>query len=70
MQQANQGLPVEQFPNVVPLEKIAPAHPVSVDVPDTAPPADIAEQGLHPSVAPDPDASAKPKPAPAAPHRY
>jgi penicillin-binding protein 1A len=47
MQQANQGVAVEQFPNVVPLEKIATTHPVSVDVPDTAPPADVAEQGLH-----------------------
>ncbi len=67
MQQANQGRPVEQFPNVVPLEKIAPTRPVQVDVPDTAPPADVAEQGLHAAAAAPPDTAAKPKPAPTAP---
>jgi len=39
-------VPVEEFPNVVPLEKQAGAHTIQVDVPDTAPPADAAEQGL------------------------
>jgi penicillin-binding protein 1A len=67
MQQANQGVPVEQFPNVVPLEKQATGHAVSVDVPDTAPPADIAEQGLHSGAAPNSDA-AKPKVPAVAPH--
>jgi penicillin-binding protein 1A len=67
MQQANQGVPVEQFPNVVPLEKQATGHAVSVDVPDTAPPADIAEQGLHSGAAPNSDA-AKPKAPAVAPH--
>ncbi len=38
--------PAENFENVVPLEKQAAAHPVRVDTPDTAPPADAAEQGL------------------------
>jgi len=51
MQQAMQGMPVEQFQNVVPLEKLAAEHPVQVDTPDTAPPADAAEQGLAPSAA-------------------
>ncbi|MGB9067194.1 MAG: PBP1A family penicillin-binding protein [Candidatus Acidiferrales bacterium] len=60
MQQAMQGVPVEQFQNVVPLEKQAGEHPVQVDTPDTAPPADAAEQGLAPSAAPAP---APPSPA-------
>ena len=51
MQQAMQGMPVENFPNVVPLEKLAGEHLVQVDTPDTAPPADAAEQGLAPSAA-------------------
>jgi len=46
MQQAMQGMPVEQFQNVVPLEKLAAEHQVQVDTPDTAAPADAAEQGL------------------------
>ncbi len=46
MQQAVQGTPVEEFPNVVPLEKLATGKQVQVDVADTAPPADAAEQGL------------------------
>ena len=39
-------MPVEDFQNVVPLEKQAGAHLVQVDTADTAPPADAAEQGL------------------------
>jgi len=62
MQQAMQGMPVEDFPNVVPLEKQAGAHPVQVDTPDTAPPADAAEQGLTENAAPTP--SDQPKPVP------
>jgi penicillin-binding protein 1A len=46
MQQSVQGTPVEDFPNVVPLETLARAKQVAVDTPDTAPPADAAEQGL------------------------
>jgi penicillin-binding protein 1A len=46
MQGAMQGMPVEDFQNVVPLEKQAAAHLVQVDTPDAAPPADAAEQGL------------------------
>ena len=56
---AMQGMPVEEFPNVVPLEKIAPTRSVQVDTPDTAPPADAAEQGLTEKAAP-----VLPKPAP------
>jgi penicillin-binding protein 1A len=68
MQQAMQGMPVEQFQNVVPLEKLAGEHPVQVDTPDTAPPADAAEQGLASSAAagPEPAEKAAPAPAPAA----
>jgi penicillin-binding protein 1A len=64
MQQAVQGTPVENFQNVVPLEKIAPTKQVQVDVPDTAPLADAAEQGLTETPAADP----APKP-PKAPHQ-
>jgi penicillin-binding protein 1A len=46
MQQAVQVYPVQDFQNVVPLEKEAGGHQVKVDTPDTAPPADAAEQGL------------------------
>jgi penicillin-binding protein 1A len=52
MQQAEQGMPVEDFPNVVRLEKIAPTKVLQVDTPDTAPPADAAEQGLTETSAP------------------
>lgn len=54
MQQAVQGMPVENFPNVVPLEQIAKSKQVQVDTPDTAPPADAAEQGLTESAPPSP----------------
>jgi penicillin-binding protein 1A len=63
MQQGMQGEPVENFPNVVPLEKLAPTRQVQVDVPDTAPPADAAEQGLTEAAAPK-AAPVLPKPAP------
>jgi len=67
MQQGMQGMPVENFPNVVPLEKLAPTRQVQVDVPDTAPPADAAEQGLTETAAPKAGpAVAKPAPAPKA----
>ena len=46
MQQATKGMPVENFPNVVPLEELAKNAHEDVDVPDTAPPADVTEQGL------------------------
>jgi penicillin-binding protein 1A len=45
-ERAMQGIPVEDFPNVVPLEKQVGGRQVQVDTPDTAPPADAAEQGL------------------------
>ncbi|HYL61175.1 MAG TPA: penicillin-binding transpeptidase domain-containing protein, partial [Candidatus Methylomirabilis sp.] len=71
MQQATQGMPVENFPNVVPLEKQAAGHLVQVDTPDTAAPSDAAEQGLTEARGAAPPAAAKPvapvaipKPAP------
>jgi penicillin-binding protein 1A len=48
------GKPAEDFQNVEPLEKVAVTKEVHVDTPDTAPPADAAEQGLtepHPAPA-------------------
>jgi penicillin-binding protein 1A len=61
MKQALQTKPVEDFPNVVPLEKLAQGKTIQVDTPDTAPPADAAEQGLTQISAPAP---ATPPPAP------
>jgi penicillin-binding protein 1A len=62
MQGATRGTPVEEFPNVVPLEKLAGARQILVDTPDTAPPADAAEQGLTRTGAPiTPAVKASPK---------
>lgn len=46
MQQASKGMPVENFPNVTSLEDLAKTAHENVDVPDTAPPLDLTEQGL------------------------
>jgi len=54
MQQGMQGMPVVDFPNVIPLEKLAGTQEVQVDTPDTAPPADVTEQGLTETSAPSP----------------
>ncbi len=54
MQKALAGKPIEQFQGVTPLEQQAPAHVEEVDTPDTAPPADAAEQGLKTVSAPQP----------------
>jgi len=61
MQEANRGIPVEDFQNVVPLEKEAAGKQILVDTPDTAPPADAAEQGLTQKGAP-PSPAAKTAP--------
>jgi len=67
MEEGMQGMPVENFQNVIPLEKLAGEHAVQVDTPDTAPPADAAEQGLAPSAAkPEPPSQPAQK-LPAAP---
>jgi penicillin-binding protein 1A len=70
MQQAVQEMPVEDFPNVVPLEKIASTQHVQVDTPDTAPPADVAEQGLTETTVPLAPGTPKPpeKAPPLSPH--
>src|ERR1700691_6123291 len=67
MQQGMQGEPVENFPNVVPLEKLAPTRQVQVDVAETAPPADAAEQGLTETAAPKAAPVLKPAPKSNAP---
>jgi penicillin-binding protein 1A len=46
MQDATKGTPVQDFPNVVPLERLAGGRELQVDTADTAPPTDAAEQGL------------------------
>jgi penicillin-binding protein 1A len=51
-QRAMQGILAEDFPNVVPLERQAGGRLIQVDTPDTAPPADAAEQGLTETSAP------------------
>ncbi len=52
MQGALKGTPVENFPDVIPLEQQAIGRTELVDTPDTAPPADAAEQGLKQTAAP------------------
>jgi penicillin-binding protein 1A len=59
MQGALKGAPVENFPDVVPLEKQVLGQEELVDTPDTAPSASEAEQGLTHTAAP---VSAAPKP--------
>lgn len=68
MQQVTKSMPVEDFPNVVPLEVLAKNVHEDVDVPDTAPPADVTEQGLpeKPSTEP-PKAPMKPPKPPGTP---
>ncbi len=46
MQRRRKGLRCRTFPNVVPLENRPADSELQVDTPDTAPPADAAEQGL------------------------
>jgi penicillin-binding protein 1A len=69
VQHAVEGVPAEDFPDVVPLEKVAAMQHVQVDTPDTAPPADVSEQGLTETTAPlapetpkSPDKSPPPAP--------
>ena len=72
MQAAVQGTPVQDFPNVIPLEKQAAGKVLQVDTPDMAPPADVTEQGLTEDAAPPaeapaaktPENTAAPAPAP------
>ena len=57
MQDATKGTPVQDFPNVVPLEQLAGGRELQVDTADTAPPTDAAEQGLNQTNAPAKPAS-------------
>jgi penicillin-binding protein 1A len=54
--------PVEEFPNVVPLEKLAPTHMVLVDTPDSAPTEDAEEHGIRLKKTAPPPAPANPPP--------
>ena len=54
MEQASKGMPVERFPNVIPLEELAKNQHEEVDVQDTAPPTDTTEQGLPQKQPPPP----------------
>jgi penicillin-binding protein 1A len=59
MQSALAGMPVLDFPNVVPLEEQAAEHHVQVDTPDTAPTEDEPATPREKSVAPSPAAPTK-----------
>jgi penicillin-binding protein 1A len=67
MQGATAGTPVQDFANVLTLDKQAASHVVTVDTPDTAP-TEPSEQGL-PSAAGDPSAKPKTPPKPVIPHQ-
>jgi penicillin-binding protein 1A len=68
MQDATRNTPIENFPNVVPLEQQAGGKELQVDTPDTAPPADAAEQGLtETKAASSPPSSLRVKPGDKAP---
>ena len=61
MKEVYDDKPPEQFPNVVPLERLAATHPVLVDTPDSAPAEDGEEHGIREKkVAPPPPAPPKP----------
>ena len=63
MKDVYDGKPVEQFVNVVPLEKLAPQHLVLVDTPDSAPTEDAEEHGIR-EKKPKPPAPKPTAPAP------
>jgi len=66
MQAATSNMPVEDFPNVVPLEKVALTKSVRVDTPDTAPteeePSSPTDNQSSPSGAPPRTLGAPPQP--------
>ena len=47
MKEVYDDKPVEEFANVIPLEKLAPSHLVLVDTPDSAPTEDAEEHGIR-----------------------
>jgi len=63
MQAATEGKPVEDFPNVEPLSKVALTKQVQVDTPDTAPTEEVPEGPKTPPSKP-PGTSGMPPPAP------
>jgi penicillin-binding protein 1A len=64
MQNALAGMPVENFPNVEPLEKIALTKEVHVDTPDTAPTEGSEEGNGHNAVMPQPGLTPQPAAVP------
>ena len=64
MQNALAGMPVENFPNVESLEKIALTKEVHVDTPDTAPTEGSEEGGGHNGATPQPALPPQPAAAP------
>jgi len=64
MQNALAGIPVENFPNVEPLEKIALTKEVHVDTPDTAPTEGSEEGNGHNAVMPQPGLTPQPAAVP------
>jgi membrane peptidoglycan carboxypeptidase len=64
MQNALAGMPVETFPNVEPLAKIALTKVVHVDTPDSAPTEASEEGGGHNAVVPKPPSAPQPAAVP------
>ena len=67
MQNALAGMPVENFPNVEPLEKIALIKEVHVDTPDAAPTEGSEEGNGHKAMTPEPALVPQPASAPQLP---
>jgi penicillin-binding protein 1A len=64
MQASLAGTPIEEFPNVIPLDKQSAAHVITVDTPDLAP-TEPSEQGLPTTAPADKDQDKQPlKPKP------
>jgi penicillin-binding protein 1A len=64
MQNALAGMPVENFPNVEPLEKVALTKKVPVDTPDTAPTEGSEEGRGHNAATPQPASAPQPAAVP------
>jgi membrane carboxypeptidase/penicillin-binding protein len=67
MQAATAGTPVQDFGNVISLDKQASSHVITVDTPDTAP-TEPSEQGL-PSTPSETPTKSKTPPKPPIPHQ-
>jgi penicillin-binding protein 1A len=66
MRAAHEGKPVQDFPNVEPLARLALARHVQVDTPDTAPTEDAEEEAAPPSPVQPPPAGSAPTARPPA----